>query len=208
MTGTAFPDAAATWNKRFENDGYIFGLEPNEYLRAQTVHLAPGSRALCVADGEGRNSVWLARQGLRVDAFDISEVGVSKARALAAEAKVAVEFSVADCDRWTWTVETYDVVVAVFVQFADPPMRDRLFANMVRTLKPGGLLVLQGYTPKQLEYKTGGPPIASHLYTAELLRAAFARLRIIELREYEAELTEGTQHHGRSALVGLLARKP
>ncbi|MGZ5241258.1 MAG: class I SAM-dependent methyltransferase [Caldimonas sp.] len=208
MTETPFPDAAATWNKRFENADYIFGVEPNEYLRAHFSLLAPAGRVLCVADGEGRNSVWLARQGMRVDAFDISEVGVAKARKLAAEANVAIEFSVADCDRWPWPVETYDAVAAIFVQFADPPMRQRLFANMVRSLKPGGLLLLQGYGVEQLEYKTGGPSMASHLYTAELLRAAFAALQIIELREYEADLTEGTQHHGRSALVGLLARKP
>ena len=208
MNTTSFPDAATTWNKRFENADYIFGLEPNEYLRAHAALLAPGSRVLCVADGEGRNSVWLARQGLRVDAFDISGVGVAKARKLAADAEVKVEFSVADCDQWPWPAATFDAVVAIFVQFADPAMRGRMFANIVRTLKPGGVLVLQGYTPKQLEYKTGGPPILSHLYTAELLRTAFASLQIVELREYEAELTEGTQHHGRSALIGMIARKP
>jgi SAM-dependent methyltransferase len=203
-----FPDAEATWNKRFETEDYIFGREPNEYLRAQAARLTPGGRVLCVADGEGRNSVWLARQGLRVDAFDISDVGVAKARALAAQADVTASFSVADCDDWAWPIDTYDAVVAVFVQFADPPMRDRLFARMERALKPGGLLVLQGYTPKQLEYKTGGPPFASHLYTPDLLRAAFAALQITELREYEADLTEGSQHRGRSALIGLTARKP
>jgi SAM-dependent methyltransferase len=209
MSGTTpFTDAEATWNKRFESEDYIFGREPNEYLRTQAVQLAPGGRVLCVADGEGRNSVWLARQGLRVDAFDISGVGVAKARALAARADAAVNFSVADCDHWAWPIDTYDAVVAVFVQFADPPMRDRLFAHMVRALKPGGLLVLQGYTPKQLEYKTGGPPLASHLYTPDLLRTAFAAMQMIELREYEAELTEGSQHRGRSALIGLTARKP
>jgi 2-polyprenyl-3-methyl-5-hydroxy-6-metoxy-1,4-benzoquinol methylase len=207
MTDNAFPDAAATWNKRFENEGFIFGLEPNEYLRGQALLLAAGVRVLCVADGEGRNSVWLARQGLRVDAFDISEVGLAKARKLAADAGVTVDYSVADCDQWAWPAETYDAVVAIFVQFADPPMRERLFANMVRSLKPGGLLVLQGYTPRQLEYNTGGPPILSHLYTEALLRASFAALEVIELREYEAELTEGTQHRGPSALIGLVARK-
>jgi SAM-dependent methyltransferase len=209
MSGTTpFPDAEATWNKRFDCNDYIFGREPNEYLRAQAPHLTPEGRVLCVADGEGRNSVWLARQGLRVDAFDISDVGVAKARALAAQVDVAVNFSVADCDHWVWPIEAYDAVVAVFVQFADPPMRDRLFARMIRSLKRGGLLVLQGYTQKQLEYKTGGPPVASHLYTPELMRAAFAGLQIIELREYEAELTEGSQHRGRSALIGLTARRP
>ena len=209
MSGiTPFPDAEATWNKRFENADYIFGREPNEYLRAQAPQLTPGGRVLCVADGEGRNSVWLARQGLRVDAFDISGIGVAKARTLAAQADAAVNFSVAECDQWAWPIESYDAVVAIFVQFADPPMRDRLFAHMVRALKHGGLLVLQGYSPKQLAYRTGGPPIASHLYTADLLRTAFAAMQIIELREYEAELTEGSQHRGRSALIGLTARRP
>ncbi|MFZ2650378.1 MAG: class I SAM-dependent methyltransferase, partial [Burkholderiaceae bacterium] len=204
----AFPDAAATWDKRFEGQAYIFGLAPNEYLRENISLLAPRGRVLCVADGEGRNSVWLARQGMRVEAFDISPVGVAKARKLAAEAKVVVDYRVADCDQWPWFDAAYDAVLAIFVQFADPPMRERLFAHMIRALKAGGLLMLQGYTPRQLEYKTGGPPFASHLYTAELLRTAFAALQIIELREYEAELTEGTQHHGRSALIGLCARKP
>jgi SAM-dependent methyltransferase len=208
MDKPAFADAAATWNQRFAADGYLFGVAPNAWLQAQAPALPPGGRVLCVADGEGRNSVWLARQGLQVEAFDIAELGVAKARALAAEAGVAVEFSVADCDRWPWPAEAYDAVVAIFVQFADPPQRARLFANMVRALKPGGLLLLQGYTPRQLDYKTGGPPLLSHLYTADLLRAELAALQIVELRDYEAELSEGSQHHGRSALIGLLARKP
>jgi SAM-dependent methyltransferase len=203
-----FADAAATWNQRFEAAHYIFGTEPNEYLREHVHRLAPGGRVLCVADGEGRNSVWLARRGFRVDAFDISAVGVAKARKLAAEAGVAVDYAVADGDRLRWPAGVYDAVVAVFVQFADPAMRARLFANIVRALKSGGVLILQGYTPRQLEYKTGGPPFASHLYTSELLRKAFAALRIDELLEYEADLTEGTQHFGRSALIGMVARKP
>jgi 2-polyprenyl-3-methyl-5-hydroxy-6-metoxy-1,4-benzoquinol methylase len=207
MSPDAFTDAAATWNKRFDAEDYIFGLQPNEFLRTQARLLTPGSHVLCVADGEGRNSVWLARQGMRVDAFDIAEVGVAKASKLAAASGATVTFSVCDCDHWAWTADTYDAVVAIFVQFADPAMRERLFRNMVRTLKPGGLLVLQGYTPKQLEYKTGGPPILSHLYSADMLRSAFAQLQLVELSEYEADLTEGTQHHGRSALVGLVGRK-
>jgi SAM-dependent methyltransferase len=208
MTGATFTSPADTWNKRFESEDYIFGREPNDYLRSHAAQLAPGGRVLSVADGEGRNSVWLALQGMHVDAFDIAEVGVAKARKLAAEAHVTVTFTVADCDSFAWPIDTYDTVAAIFVQFADPPMRDRLFAHMVSSLKRGGLILVQGYTPKQLEYKTGGPPLLSHLYTAEMLRSAFATLEILELREYEAEMAEGSRHHGRSALIGLLARKP
>jgi len=202
------PDSAPDWDERYSASEYIFGTRPNEYLAVQARHLAPGGRVLCVADGEGRNSVWLAQQGHNVEAFDLSPVGVAKAQALARSAGVQVQYRVSSCDDWDWKPGHYDAVVAVFVQFADPPMRERLFRAMAQCLQPGGLLILQGYTPQQLEYKTGGPPLVSHLYTAQLLRESFANLEFLELREYEAELAEGTRHRGRSALVGMVARKP
>jgi len=207
MTSTAFPDPADTWNRRFAEDGFLFGTGPNAWLREHASVWQPGQRVLSVADGEGRNSVWLAQQGLRVDAFDIAEVGVAKARRLAAEQGVDVNFTVSDCDAFPWPEAAYDGVAAIFVQFADPALRTRLFANMRRCLKPGGTLVLQGYTPRQLVYRTGGPPIESHLYTEALLREAFAEMAITALREYEAELAEGSGHRGRSALIGLVARR-
>jgi SAM-dependent methyltransferase len=202
-----FPNPAATWNRRFEADGYLFGTEPNAWLREHAHVWQPGQSVLCVADGEGRNSAWLAGQGLAVDAFDIAETGVAKARRLAAQQGVHVNYAVADCDALDWPEALYDGVAAIFVQFADPAVRARLFANIQRCLKPGGTLLLQGYTPRQLEYKTGGPPLASHLYTPELLCEAFTQLQIGELREYEAEVAEGTGHRGHSALIGMVARK-
>lgn len=207
MTTQPFTNAAQTWNARFQGDAYLFGTEPNLYLRRQAHHWKPGDRVLCVADGEGRNSVWLARQEFLVDAFDLSDVGVRKAETLAKIANVAVNMTVEDCDSRTWIDNRYDGIAAIFIQFADPPMRRRLFQNMLRSLKPGGVLVLQGYTPKQLEYKTGGPPFLDHLYTAAMLQEAFASMDILDLVEYEDDMAEGTQHHGRSALVGMVARK-
>jgi 2-polyprenyl-3-methyl-5-hydroxy-6-metoxy-1,4-benzoquinol methylase len=206
-TPPAFTDAAQTWNKRFGGDDYIFGTEPNEWLREQAHVWQPGQRVLCVADGEGRNSVWLAAQGLRVDAFDIAEAGVAKARKLAAAKNVSVNYTVADCDGFHYESGTYDGVAAIFVQFADPAMRERQFANIQRCLKPGGTLIMQGYTPKQLDYKTGGPPQVSHLYTEAMLRQALAGFEVLTLREYEAELKEGDRHTGMSALIGVVARK-
>jgi SAM-dependent methyltransferase len=202
-----FADPAGTWNRRFADSSFLFGSEPNAWLREHASVWSPGARVLCVADGEGRNSVWLAGRGLAVDAFDIAEVGVAKARRLAMERGVTVNFEVADCDAYPWPEAVYDGVAAIFVQFADPAMRGRLFAHIVRSLKPGGALVLQGYTPKQLDYRTGGPPLASHLYTETLLREAFADLEIVALREYEAALAEGSGHCGHSALIGLIARR-
>jgi len=206
-TPSPFADPAGNWNRRFDEEGYLFGTVPNSWLRDHAEVWQPGQRVLCVADGEGRNSVWLAGRGLVVDAFDIAEVGVAKARRLAATLGVGVNFRVSDCDVYPWPQDTYDGVAAIFVQFADPAMRERLFANIKRCLKPGGTLVLQGYTPKQLDYKTGGPPHASHLYTKATLQSAFADLDLVELREYEAELAEGSGHRGRSALIGLVARR-
>jgi SAM-dependent methyltransferase len=204
----AFADAAATWNKRFSEPGFLFGTEPNAWVR-EHAHLWPaGARVLSVADGEGRNSVWLAQRGLQVDAFDISEVGVAKAREFAAQQGAHVNYAVADIAELQWPEALYDGAAAIFFQFADPDLRARIFEGLVRCLKPGGTLVLQGYGPRQLEYRTGGPPIASHLYTEDLLREAFAALEIVELRCYEAEVAEGTGHKGWSALVGLVARKP
>jgi SAM-dependent methyltransferase len=204
---TAFTDAAATWNRRFEGDEFLFGTEPNAWLKDQSAHWPAGARVLCVADGEGRNSVWLARQGVLVDAFDIAEVGVAKARRLAADAGVVVNYTVADGDAYAWPEAAYDGVAAIFIQFADPALRQRLFSRMVASLKPGGTLVLQGYTPRQLDYGTGGPPQASHLYTPAMLREAFSELDMVELREYEADVAEGSGHRGRSALIGLVARR-
>lgn len=202
-----FSDPANTWNQRFAAPGFLFGAEPNGWLREHAAVWSKGERVLCVADGEGRNSVWLAEQGLNVEAFDIAETGVAKARSLAAQRGVTVGFSVADCDGYAWPEAACDGVAAIFVQFADPALRERLFAHMVRALRPGGRLVLQGYTPRQLEYRTGGPPVASHLYTEILLRDAFGELDIEHLQEYEADLAEGSGHHGRSALIGLVARR-
>jgi SAM-dependent methyltransferase len=208
MSDHAFPDAAAQWNQRYAGDGYLFGREPNQFLVQQAHHLPPRGRVLCVADGEGRNSVWLAQRGHRVQAFDVSDVAVAKARGLAAAAGVEVAFHVADCETWPWQAGVCDAVVGIFIQFAGPAERERLFGRMAAALKPGGVLVLLGYTPAQLAYRTGGPGELSHLYTADLLRKAFKGLAIAELREYEADLQEGTRHIGRSALVGLVARRP
>ena len=166
-----------------------------------------GGRILSVADGEGRNSVWLAQQGFQVQAFDVADRAVAKARAFAERHGVSVDFAVADVDGFAWPEAAYDGVAAIFVQFADPDTRTRLFERIVRSLKPGGVLILQGYTPKQLDYRTGGPPILSHLYTRELLASAFSDMSVIELREYEAEVREGQGHSGQSARIGLVARR-
>ena len=202
-----FANPAQTWDARFSTEDYIFGTAPNVWLTQHRGQLVPGGRVLAVADGEGRNSVWLAQQGMQVDAFDISPVGVAKAMKLARQTNVSVNYQISSAENFDWKPGEYDAVVAIFIQFADPDLRARLFERMVDSLKPGGLLFLQGYTPKQLDYKTGGPPLVEHLYTEALLRDAFQLMDMLELVSYEAVLREGTQHSGQSALIGMLARK-
>lgn len=195
------------WNERYSAPDYIFGTGPNRFLASQASRLRRGQRALCIADGEGRNSVWLAEQGLEVSAFDFSPIGVDKARNLAASRGVNVRYEVSTVYDWGWPVAAFGVVAAIFVQFADPPMRTFMFERMAHALEPDGLLLIEGYTPKQLEFGTGGPKQLDQLYTEELLRGAFAGFEVLELRQYEAELDEGSRHRGPSAVIDLVARK-
>lgn len=203
--GGGFANAQATWNERYAAAaGPLFGAGPNTWLAERAGLIPPGGPVLCVADGDGRNSVWLAQRGHRVAGFDVADVAVAQAHARAAAAGVAVEFAVAGVEDYAWPVGSCSAVVAVFVQFAPPPLRAWMFQRMADALAPGGVLLLLGYSPKQLQYRTGGPPREDHLYTPALLREAFASLRIDELSEFEADLAEGRQHLGRSALVGLV----
>jgi cyclopropane fatty-acyl-phospholipid synthase-like methyltransferase len=200
-------EAQLRWNERFAAPGYLFGTAPNRFLESQHALLKPGARALAVADGEGRNGVWLARQGLKVTAVDFSPVALAKAQALAKEHGVAIETIEADLAAWSWPQRAYDLVVGIFIQFAPPALRAKFFEGMKKALVPGGLLLLEGYRPKQLEYKTGGPPDAENMYTRALLESAFGDMEILHLREYDAEIAEGAGHKGMSALVDLVARK-
>lgn len=203
----------ARWSARYRDagDDYLFGVEPNRFLARRAALLAQGHSALSVADGEGRNSVWLAEQGLEVTAVEISAVAVAKARKLSAVRGVAVQFEIGDVLAPDWPPPAmrnyFDWVVGIFIQFAGQEERPRQFVAMKDATRPGGRILLLGYTPKQLEYKTGGPSAVGNLYTAEILRAAFSDWTIEELVEYEDEIEEGLGHRGRSAMIGMVARK-
>ncbi len=195
------------WQHRFNIDGYLFGEQPNAYLASQQQHLMPGT-ALSVADGEGRNSVWLAKQGLQVDAFDFSSNAVRKAHQLAATHQVQVNFHCSDWQSFSWPLAHYDNVVGIFFQFAGPDQRAQLFARMDASLKPGGVMVIQGYSTAQLKFNTGGPGELDHLYDEALMRASFPNYEVKDLQTYEAQVSEGSAHNGMSGLVGFVAKKP
>lgn len=214
FTGDTPMDQSLIWNKRYRDAGeqYLFGTEPNRFLAHRAALFEKGRNALSVADGEGRNSVWLAEQGLEVTAIEISAVALEKARRLAAGRKVRIDFVQADMLAPGWPPaelrDSFDWVLGIFIQFVDPVWRERQFHVMKQLTHPGGRILLQGYTPKQHEYRTGGPSAIENLYTPEILREAFADWEIEELVEYEDDIAEGLGHKGRSALIGLVARKP
>ncbi|HQT00590.1 MAG: SAM-dependent methyltransferase [Hydrogenophilales bacterium 16-64-46] len=196
------------WNTRYATEEYVFGTAPNVFLASQAHCLKPGQTALAIADGEGRNGVWLAQQGLKVHAIDFSPAALAKAGKLAAERGVEVEFEQADVLNWSWPEAAYDIVVAIFIQFVPPPERERIIEGIRRTLKPGGTLILQGYTPKQIEYGTGGPPSVANMYVEADLRRWFGDWQIEHLAEHESHISEGAHHHGMSALIDMVAVKP
>ncbi|MDE8349275.1 MAG: class I SAM-dependent methyltransferase [Acidocella sp.] len=196
------------WNQRYAVEDYIFGTEPSDILRNNAHLLKAGQTALAIADGEGRNGVYLARLGLQVTSFDYSEVAIAKAKKLAALHNVQLTMLESDIDSWRWTPAAFDAVVGIFFQFLDPVPRAEAFAGIIATLKPGGLVFLRGYTPKQLDYKTGGPSNVDNLYTPALLTEAFAGFEILRLEEMDVLLNEGPRHTGMSAFVDFIARKP
>lgn len=192
------------WENRFSSPGYVFGEEPNAFLVRQKQRLPKIGRVLAVSDGEGRNGVWLAEQGLEVVSMDFSPKAQEKALALASKRNVTITTERADLLTYPWPVAAYDVIVAIFIQFMGPVERAGVFRGMRRALKPGGLLILEGYTPRQIAFGTGGPKSPENMYTRPILEEAFGDFRELEIHEYEAELHEGSGHCGKSALIDLV----
>jgi len=196
------------WDQRYLADGYLFGREPNAFVKSQVELFKPGLEVLSIADGEGRNGVFVARQGARVTSVDFSVPALEKARLLADEFGVDLTIEQRDIYAWCGEDAAYDIVLAIFIQFASPDKRTLLFNNIKRMVKPGGLVVMQGYRPEQLAYKTGGPPQAENMYTVELLQTAFADFDIQHLDAHDSIVEEGSGHAGLSALIDMVARRP
>lgn len=196
------------WENRYsKTTDYLFGTAPALFLTENPWLTAGVETALSVADGEGRNSVQLARAGLQVTAFDLSPTAVGRAKALAAKAGVALDTRESDWQGWDWDRQ-FDLVVGIFIQFMPPAERPAQFASLARAVKPGGRLALHGYTPEQVALGTGGPSDTAQMWTSEILLAAFPGWRIERLAAYERDVREGRGHSGRSALIDFVARRP
>lgn len=194
------------WNERYSAPAYAYGTEPNDFLRsvADRIPLGP---VLCIAEGQGRNAVYLASLGHEVLAVDQSSVGLQRAQELAAARGVTIATQIADLESFQIGREKWAGIVAIFAHLP-PVLRARVFNAATDGLTAGGAFILEAYRPKQLEYGTGGPREVSMLMSLETLRTELAGLRIEHGVETEREIHEGTYHQGRSAVVQILAFKP
>jgi len=194
-----------TWDERYAQEGYLYGTEPNGFLK-ENFQQIPKGKVLFLAEGEGRNAVFLSKQGYRVSAMDSSSVAIEKARKLAHKNGVSITTHIADLNDFDLGREQWDGIVSVFCHLP-PPLRQAVHAKIVRALKTGGVFLAEAYTPKQLEFKTGGPPVKELLVDLSMLRKELKGLRFIHALETERIIHEGKFHFGKGAVVQIIAVK-
>ena len=194
------------WDQRYGEPGYAYGTDPNDFLVENLAYLPPGGKVLCLADGEGRNSVFLAKKGFQVTAVDASSVGVKKTEQLARKNSVCVETVVADLNDFPFKPEYYDAIISIFCHLP-PPLRKKVHNSVALSLRQDGIFLLECYTPKQLQNRTGGPPVAELLMELSDVKDELAPLKILYGIERDRDITEGRLHTGLGSVVQVIAQK-
>ncbi len=204
---TKTPNVAAMWDERFSRAEPVYGDEPNAYLREQAQkRLRAGAKVLVPGDGYGRNGLWLAKQGCELTTIDVSPVGVERARNDAKGAGLSPQILLGDVNTWSWPKNEFDAIVSIYLHLP-PEQRSGIHQQMFEALRPGGIVILEAFTPGQLQFSSGGPKQVELLYNAEILRQDFAAAEVLELVELEVELHEGKMHLGKGAVVRAVLRK-
>jgi cyclopropane fatty-acyl-phospholipid synthase-like methyltransferase len=206
MTPDKWANPRKMWDERFAEVDPVYGDAPNRFVNEQALRLEPGMKLLVPADGYGRNGIWLAMRGCQVHTIDLSPVGVERARKAAAAAGVAITQEVADLSTWNWPVAAYDAVISIFFHMPSA-VRPKVHGAMLHALKPGGIVILEAFTPVQLQYTSGGPKQVDLLYTADILKQDFAGAEVIQLEEKVVDLAEGHMHSGPGAVVQAIFRR-
>lgn len=194
------------WDERYEKDGFVFGVEPNAYLKEQAGLLKPDMKVLLPGDGEGRNGVFLAGLGLETLSVDISSVGLAKAKKLAEERGLKLHTKQVDLSEWTWPVKEFDVLVWSYLHLF-PSIQARIHAAAENALKPGGLLIFECFHPENIPLGSGGPKDEAMMYTPEILRNAFSTLKFRSAEKQVIVLDEGAGHQGKAVVTRGLAEK-
>ncbi len=193
------------WDKRYDTKEYVYGIKPNNFLVENIKYVMPG-KVVCLAEGEGRNSVFLARNGYQVIAVDSSAIGLKKAQTLAKKSGVSIDTVVSNLTEYQPTPQSLSTVISIFCHLPKP-MRVELHNRVMEGLKPGGTLLLEAYTPEQLKYGTGGPPTKELMMSLEELKDELKNADFLLARETKREIIEGTLHTGIGAVVQIIARK-
>ena len=198
------------WNERYSASEYAYGIAPNEFFAEILVGLNPG-KILFPAEGEGRNAVFAAESSWEVSAFDLSESGKKKADQLAVSRGVSLDYQVGNLSEITYPIESFDALVLIFAHFP-ASLRESFHRKLSTFLKPGGTLILEGFSKDHLKFSSvnplaGGPKDPSMLFSEKELRSDFKEMEILSLEEKEVELKEGLYHSGKSAVIRLVARK-
>ncbi|MDT7043614.1 class I SAM-dependent methyltransferase [Candidatus Nitronereus thalassa] len=194
------------WNERYSQPEYVYGTDPNTFLQASISHFPTTGCVLCLAEGEGRNALFLAQQGYEVWAVDISASGKEKAEKLAREHGVSFEYIVANVNDFDFGEKTWDVIVSISAH-TDPNTRKRVYRKSLKGLKENGIFILESYHPKQLQYETGGPKNVEWLVTLNDLIPYFSGQQIIHQRETERDVREGTFHTGKAFVTQFICKK-
>jgi hypothetical protein len=198
------------WDQRYGAEEYAYGVEPNQFLKEELERIKPG-KALFPAEGEGRNAVFAAKLGWEVSAFDISESGKMKAEKLAGLKGVSLDYQIGSLEEMNYEKESFDLIVLIFAHFPKP-IRSLIHAGLLELLKPGGMVILEGFSKAHLAFSTanpkaGGPKEISMLFSRDELMDDFASLKDIFLDEIEVFLSEGEFHQGQSSVIRMIGQK-
>lgn len=199
-------DPQAFWDERFGQSQYIYGTEPNAFLADSLAQLPSSGRVLCICEGEGRNAVFLAKQGYKVTGVDVSPEGKNKAEKLAAREGVSIEYLLSDLNDFDFGEAKWDAIISISAHLPSAT-RANVYPRVFDSLKPGGVLLMESYHPNQLEYGTGGPKDVDMLVSLDILREHFSELETLHAAELEREVTEGTHHTGNAFVTQFIARK-
>ena len=194
------------WDLRYSEPGFAYGTSPNDFLVDSISYLSTNGSVFCLAEGEGRNGVWLARKGYSVTAVDSSTVGLQKAQELASRNGVDITTHLADLGDYTFPGNTFDGIIAIFCHLP-PLVRRKTFNALSGSLKKGGTLLLEGYSKRQLEFGTGGPPSLEMLYDLEEICEELTGFDFLLAREIERDIHEGTLHNGRGSVIQIIGKK-